>query len=155
MSTDIFGYNRQVIEKQIVSADNVSFDLGEGKISLVQSATIDYEHQIQPVFEVGSSSMFFVNGQPSGVMRFATLVGKEGFFHGLNLGNQACGTLNTISANIVDNSDGSCDIEVNKNNTLKVEGAILKSISLQIQAAGELRIAQGGVFQFAKLSRVS
>lgn len=154
MNGDIFGYNREIKEKQLISADNVSLDFGEGRVALVQSVEGSYAHKIVPVFETGSSSMFFVNGQPIGGIKFSSLVGKDGFFAGFNLGKQACGVLNTITTNIVNTSDGECEIKVEKNNAFKLEGAMLTSVSWAVRA-GELQVVQGGDFQVAKLSVVS
>ena len=145
---DIFGYDREVKDKEILSSDNISMDLGEGKIALLQQVTAQYDHQIKPVYEVGSSALYFVNGQPMGSISFANIVGKSGFFNGFGLGGQACGELKTISINAV--ADSNCDYEIERNSTIKFEGAILKQIEFRV-TAGEMFASTNGTFLVAKM----
>ena len=55
---DIFSYTGDVKEKQIVAARNAALDLGNGRVALVQSMEGSYGHQVQPVYEAGSSSIY-------------------------------------------------------------------------------------------------
>ncbi len=145
---DIFGYNREVKSGEILSSDNVSLDLGEGKIALLQQCSVNYAHSIKPAFEVGSSALYWINGQPAGAMNFSALAGKKGFFYGWGLGKQACGQLSIFSINAVDNSD--CNFEIENNKTIKIEGAILESVTLTVQA-GEMTVVQGGSAKISKM----
>lgn len=145
---DVFGYNREIKSKEILSADNVSLDLGDGKVALVQNVSASYMHQVAPMYEVGSSNLYFVNGQPMGQFSFGSLVGKSGFFSGFNLKNLACGDLKTLSVNL--KNDNNCELEVTSNSTLKFEGAVLNSIGFQVTAQ-QLYITQEAQFTVAKL----
>jgi hypothetical protein len=147
-SPDIFGYNRNVHTKSILSSENCVLDFGQGKVSLIQSAALSYQHMVTPQFETGSSDIYFVNGGAQGALQFSSLVGRNGFFNGFELGSQACGDLNTLSITAV--GDSNCDFKVEKNNAVRIEGAILESVTLSFQA-GTFTVTQGGQFKVGKV----
>ena len=152
MSADIFGYNRNVNTKAILSSENCVLDFGEGKVALVQSAELVYQHTINPVFEAGSSDIYFVNGGANGSLTFGSLVGRQGFFAGFNLGKQACGDLSTLSIAAV--AEDGCRVKLEKNNAIRIEGALLRRVSLGFRA-GEYQVSQGGEFVVGKVSVTS
>jgi hypothetical protein len=147
-SPDIFGYNRNVHTKSLLSSENCVLDFGQGKVGLLQQASLAYQHTIQPQFEVGSSDIYFVNGGAQGQLQFTSLVGRTGFFAGFDLGSQACGDLQTLSITAV--GDDNCDFKVEKNNAVRIEGAILQSVSLTFQAA-DYKVSQQGTFMIGKV----
>lgn len=149
---DILNYNVDVKEKQIVAARNAAIDLGEGKIALVQSFQGSYSHQVNPVYESGSSAVYFVNGNPTGTFSYNTLVGANGWFSGIIDGKGGyCGSLRTINIDLLqDNPD--CDVKVTMNTNLKFEGAMLRSLGFSVQAGG-LSISTSGDFICSKLIR--
>ena len=152
MSADIFGYNRNVNTKAILSSENCALDFGEGKVALVQRADLTYEHAVNPVFEAGSSDIYFVNGGAHGSLRFDALVGRQGFFAGFNLGKQACGDLSTLSIAAV--AEDGCSVKLEKNNAIRIEGALLQSVQLGF-TAGQYQVSQGGNFVIGKVSVTS
>ena len=148
---DIFSYTGDVKEKQIVAARNAALDLGNGRVALVQSMEGSYGHQVQPVYEAGSSSIYFVNGNPQGTFSYSTLVGTQGWFAGFPMSG-ACASLRTINIDLIsDNPE--CDVQVTMHNNVKFEGAILTQVSFSIQAGG-LNISNTGTFTCAKMIRV-
>jgi hypothetical protein len=148
---DIFSYTGDVKEKQIVAARNAALDLGNGRVALVQSLEGNYGHQVQPVYEAGSSSIYFVNGNPQGTFSYSTLVGTQGWFAGFPMSG-ACASLRTINIDLIsDNPE--CDVQVTMHNNVKFEGAILTQVSFSIQAGG-LQISNTGQFTCAKMIRV-
>ena len=152
MSADIFGYNRNVNTKAILSSENCVLDFGEGKVALVQEARLEYGHKIDPVFEAGSSDIYFVNGGAQGTLTFSALVGRQGFFAGFNLGKQACGDLSTLSIAAV--AEDGCSVKLEKNNAIRIEGALLQKVSLGFRA-GQYQVTQGGEFVVGKVSVTS
>lgn len=147
---DIFSYDVDVKEKQIVAARNAALDLGDGKIALVQSMQGSYGHQTNTVYEAGSSSVYFVHGNPTGTFTYSTLVGTNGWFDGFPMSG-ACASLRTINIDLLsDNED--CDVEVKMNTNLKFEGALLRSVSFSI-TSGQLQISTTGEFICAKMLR--
>lgn len=148
-SPDIFGYNRNVNTKSILSSENCVLDFGDGKVALVQDATLNYQHSISPVFEAGSSDIYFVNGGAQGSLNFSSVVGRQGFFAGFNLGKQACGDLSTLSLTSV--AEDGCSVKLEKNNAIRIEGALLQSVNLSYRA-GQYTVSQGGNFVIGKVS---
>ena len=149
---DIFNYDVDVKEKQIVAARNAALDLGNGKIALVQTFQGSYGHQVEPIYEAGSSSVYFVNGNPSGTFAFTTLVGTDGWFANiLDANGKACADLKTVNIDLT-NANEDCDVQVSMNTNLKMEGVILQQIGFSVQAGG-LRIENSGQFICAKLTR--
>ena len=149
MSNDIFGYNRNVHTKSILSGENCVLDFGDGKVSLLQQAELTYSHKIDPVYEVGSADVYFVNGGANGSLTFQSVVGRQGFFDGLGLGSQACGALSTLSITAVDTNN--CGFKIEKNNAIRIEGALLQQVTLRFQV-GNYQVAQGGNFVIGKVS---
>lgn len=147
---DFFSYTGDVKSKQVIAARNAAIDLGAGKIALVQSVQGSYGHQVQPVYEAGSSSVYFVNGNPQGQFSYTALVGTQGWFAGLPT-TGACATLRTINIDLIsDNPE--CDATVTSSSNIKFEGAILTQVSFQIQA-GQLQISNSGTFTCAKMMK--
>lgn len=145
---DIFGYNRNIQNNAILSSDNVVLDFGNGKVSLIQGAELTYGHKISPVFEAGSADIYFVNGGANGALSVTSIVGRQGFFDGFELGIQACGNLSTFSLTALDNNE--CGFTLEKNNAIRLEGVLLERISLNFRA-GEFIVGQGANFVVGKV----
>lgn len=152
MSADIFGYDRNVNTKSILSTNECVLDFGAGKVALVQTATLQYGHEISQVTETGSADIYFVTGSPSGVLQVDGIVGKNGFFDGFGLGDQACGELKTLSITAVSNGD--CTVKIEKNNGLRLEGALLQGLGLTISVQNH-QVTQTAKFSIGKLSRTT
>lgn len=149
---DIFNYDVDVKEKQIVAARNAALDLGNGKIALVQTFQGSYGHQVEPVYEAGSSSVYFVNGNPQGTFTYTTLVGTDGWFANIiDAKGKACAELKTVNIDLT-NANEDCDVQVSMNTNLKMEGVLLQQIGFSLQAGG-LRIENNGTFVCGKLIR--
>lgn len=146
---DIFGYDVDVKEKQVVAARNAALDLGDGRIALVQSMEGSYGHQAQTVYEAGSSSVYFVNGNPTGTFTYSTLVGTDGWFAGIVNKSGLCATLRSINVDLT-SSDSNCDVQVTSKANVKFEGAMLRQISFGINAQ-QLQISNSGQFICAKM----
>ena len=146
---DIFGYDVDVKEKQVVAARNAALDLGDGRIALVQSMQGSYGHTTQPVYEAGSSSVYFVHGNPQGTFTYQTLVGTDGWFAGIVNKTGLCATLRSINVDLT-SEDSNCDVQVTSKANVKFEGGLLQTIGFQIQA-GSLNISNSGQFVCAKM----
>lgn len=152
MSADIFGYDRNVNTKSILSTNECVLDFGAGKVALVQTAQLQYGHEISQVTETGSADIYFVTGSPSGSLQVDGIVGKNGFFDGFGLGDQACGELKTLSITAVSNGD--CTVKIEKNNGLRLEGALLQGLGLTISVRDH-QVTQTAKFSIGKLSRTT
>lgn len=83
---DIFGYNRGPKPAAAFSTDNSVLTLasvggggdGSAKGLLVQNWNINYQQQVQEVFELGSNSLYWVKGRPVGQGTLARIIGVKG-----------------------------------------------------------------------------
>ena len=149
-NSDVFGGNREVKTGELLTMENAALDLGEGRVALVQNIQIQYNQGVQPQFEVGSNTMYFVAGQARGSLRVDTLVGKTGFLDGFNLANKAvCGGIDSVALNLVDTNN--CGWELSRRSTASLEAVVPESVNITI-SAGQLQIAQSVGFQIGKLS---
>jgi hypothetical protein len=145
MAADIFGYNRTIKSNdQIVSSEFLTLTLGK-KVSLLQSCNCTYQRDIQPVFVVGDSTVYFVHGHASGTLEASRLVGKDGIlssFKGVD-----CGKITPMSVNL--GGEGSCS--VSGGGSVNFQGAMLRSVGFQTNA-GQLQIAESASVIFGALS---
>jgi hypothetical protein len=146
---DIFGYNRQTQANQIISSDNAVIDIGNGALGLVQNFEYSYAHQIEPRFEMGSSTLYWVNGKPSGSFSISKLVGREGLLSGIRqtgASTDACGGLRQITVSL---DGGSCAVEGGAG--LNFNGAKLQSVGGR-GSSGAFEILESATFLVAELS---
>lgn len=148
--TNVLGYNTNVKTGEIIASRNASIDLGNGHIALVQSFQGSTQHQVQPVYEVGSSAVYLVMGNPSAQFSCTALVSKEGFFSPFAdiAAGAACGTLRNINVNL--GSELECDPKITSRATAKFTGSILQQLSFSLQA-GQLQITQTAEFTAGSL----
>ena len=144
--SDIFGYNRQTQANQIISSDNAVIDVGSGRLGLVQNFNASYAHQVEPRFEMGSSTLFWVNGKPSGQVQVSKLVGRDGLLSAFRTGGDACGGIRQITISM---GGGSCG--VSGGGGINFNGAKLQSVGVQ-GSAGAFEIAESATFVVAELS---
>ena len=145
---DIFGYNQEVKAGEIVASKDVIVQIDSGRTALVQSVQGTYQHQVQPQFEIGSSTMYLVNGQPQGNLTLSTLVGKSGWITGLLSGKPACGDMSSLKFTI---SNSDCNFSVGSP-ILRFEHALAQSYSFAINS-GQLTITQSASFVCGKLTK--
>ena len=146
---DIFGYDVDVKGRQVVSAHNASLDLGGGRIALVQNISGNYTHKVNPVFEAGSSSVYFVNGQPQGSLSYTALVGTDGWFSGMSNSSGTCATLRNMGVTI-SGSGSDCDVTVASNASVRFKG-ILQAVEFMVSTQ-DLQISNSGTFMCTDMS---
>jgi len=146
--SDYFGYTRDTQASQIISADNAIIDIGNGALGLVQNFSGSYQHQVEPRFEMGSSTLFWVNGKPSGQFQVSRLVGRDGILAGFRSsgGSDACGGIRQLNVSL---DGGSCGVQGGSG--VSFSGAKLQSVSVQGQAGG-FEIAESANFLVAEMN---
>ena len=145
MNTNILGYKSDVRSNQLIAARNAAIDLGDGHIALVQSFRGGMQHQVNNNYEVGSSAVYLVVGNPEASFSCSALLSKDGFFAPFtNIASKAaCGELKTVNVNLGAELD--CDPIVTTRATAKFTGAICRGLSFSIQA-GQNNITQEADF---------
>lgn len=97
---DIFGYEREShATGTTMTSEMATISFGEGGSSrkkLVQSVQGQVQHTVTPLYESGSSDLYWNSGQPMGTVDMERIVGRGGFFDGMTSGN-ACGELTSVT----------------------------------------------------------
>ena len=150
MATNLLGYQRTGSSRaQIISSEFAKISIG-GQVSLIQAMQASYGHDVRPIYEVGTSQIRWVTGHPRGSMTFSRVVGNTGFFEAFGGGGD-CGHLATISIN-ASRGQECTDVNVTTNSRLRFSGAILQSLSINVQA-GRIEVIEGAQVLFTDLER--
>jgi len=79
MATDIFGYTRNPKPAGVLSNENSTLVIGGASganlATLVQNWSIQYQQNVEEIFELGSNRMFWKKGRPQGAGSIARMVG--------------------------------------------------------------------------------
>lgn len=145
---DFLGYQRTGNPRaQIISSEFAKITIG-GQISLIQSFSATYQHDVRPVYEVGTSQIRWVTGHPRGQMQVSRIVGNTGFFQAFGGGGD-CGHLSTIAVSATRGPECT-NVNVSTNSRIRFSGAILQGINVNIQA-GRVEVIEGASILFTGL----
>ena len=145
MSDEYFGYNRDTKTTTIPSADNMVIKLDGNEIGLAQSFQGQYQHRVEPRFELGSSTLYWVNGQPQGEVSVQRLVSSgQGLLSAFRSGGDACGKLRSL---VIEGNSGSCP-NLKLEGSLNFRNGVLSSVQVSGQAGG-LDISENATFVVA------
>ena len=137
---DIFGYNRTGASDVFVADKSQLTITGVDGVDLIQGWQIQYQQSIQPIYEVGSSRIFWAKSNPLGSGSIARIVGNSI----LQMTHNICDKGTTVT---ITNASGSCSGgQVN----LVCTGAICTSVGFSSQA-GNPTVAESVAFQFTSL----
>lgn len=137
---DIFGYNRTGASDVFVADRSKLSIVGVSGVDLIQGWQIGYQQSIQPIYEVGSSRIFWAKGNPVGSGSISRIVGNSILTMTSNICDK--GTTLTIS-----NASGAC---TGGEVSLVCTGAICTSVGFSAQA-GNPTVSESVAFQFAAL----
>lgn len=138
---DIFGYNRGGASDVFVSDKSRLSIVGVDGVDLIQNWQVAYQQNIQPIYEVGSSRLFWAKGNPIGSGTIGRIVGTSF----LKMSGDICDKGTTIT---ITNAAGACSGgEVG----LTCLGAICTSVGFSAQA-GNPTISESLAFQFTALN---
>jgi hypothetical protein len=80
---DFLGYQRAVAGQHILSSEYAALLMAgtttstASRLGLVQGLQCSYSHQVAPVFEAGSSNLYWLTGQPVGGVSVSRVVGDN------------------------------------------------------------------------------
>lgn len=139
---DIFGYNRSGAT-DIFTAEKSTLSIGgvEGAKSLIQNWQVNYQQQIQPIYEIGSSRVYWIKSNPVGNGSISKIVGADL----LKLGTSLCDASGT---SISINAGGSCKSGGVVN--IKCTGVVVTSVGFQ-SSAQTPTVSQNVGFMFSSL----
>lgn len=85
--SDVFGYARNRSPEAVTSTDSSYLTIGSvniggaaagGAMYMIQNWNLNYQQQIQEVYELGSSNVYWNRQAPQGVGAFQSIVGPSG-----------------------------------------------------------------------------
>lgn len=137
---DIFGYNRGGASDVFVADRSRLTIVGVDGVDLIQNWQVSYQQSIQPIYEVGSSRLFWAKSNPVGNGTIGRIVGQSF----LKMTSDICDKGTTIA---ITNASGACD---GGQVGLTCIGAICTSIGFSAQA-GNPTVSEALAFQFTSL----
>lgn len=137
---DIFGYNRGTPTDVFVADKSKLSIVGVSGVDLIQSWSVQYSQQITPIYEVGSSRIFWAKGNPMGQGSIGRIVGSTF----LRMSSDICDKGTTVQ---IENASGACS---SGSVSLTCTGSICTSIGFSAQA-GNPTVSESVSFQFAAL----
>ena len=141
---DIFNYNRTSKSSgQVASSEFAVISMG-GKQSLVQSVTVSYGQQIQPITQIGDVNIYLMAGRAQGSVNATKLVGGGGFLSGW--AGRECGKITPMSVNM---SGGRCGFT--GKGSLSFDGGVLESVNITLSAE-QLQISESATIKIASMS---
>ena len=137
---DIFGYNRTGASDVFVADRSRLSIVGVDGVDLVQGWQIGYQQSIQPIYEVGSSRIFWAKGNPMGSGSISRVVGNSI----LRMTSDICDKGTTI---VISNASGAC---TGGQVSITCLGAICTNVGFSAQA-GNPTVSESVAFQFTSL----
>lgn len=145
MSTDFFGYNRSVgASDSIATSEALTLTINGVGSDLMQSVALQYGQQIQTMFAIGNSNVYFVGGLAQGTLDFERMTNCNSMFDGLK--NSDCGQIGT--ANLGGGGDSSCFCAPG---SVTIDDAFLENVRVNARA-GSIPVMEGGRIRFAGMS---
>ena len=137
---DIFGYNRSTAADVFVADKSRLSIAGVSGVDLIQSWSVSYQQQIQPIYEIGSSRVYWLKANPIGSGSISKIVGSGV----LKMGTSLCDTSGT---SITIRAGGSC-----KGGSVNIScsGVVVTSVGFQSSAQTPI-VTQNLGFMFASL----
>jgi len=159
---DIFGYDRGAKAKQVFSSENTRLDFATGGAGidaaaggggwLVQNWKVDYQQQVQEVFELGSNALYWVKGRPQGAGSISRVIGpKAASTGGASIFPQEafdiCDGGATFNMKV---RGGACDGQEQEGVDITMDGVVITSIGFQANVS-DARVAESVSWRFAHL----
>lgn len=147
MSNDIFSYQNNVSQgASIASSEFAQISMtNKAENALIQNFRANYGQQIEEVLQVGSPTIHWLPGRPSGSIDMGELVGSNGFFQSWQ---GQCGVIKTATVNM--QQSGTCSVK-KSSGSLRFEGGIIESLGLDL-SVGRQTISQTARARVASMS---
>lgn len=144
---NFFGVNRTVRPAaQIASSEYAAIKIGSGGGALGQRVQGTYTRQIQTIFEIGQTDVYWIAGRDQGSLSFDRLVGGVGFYSGWS--PDECGMITPVA---IDTAAGQC---VAGAGGLRFDGCMIENLTFGMNA-GSLEINEGVTMRVASMNRSS
>jgi len=148
---DIFGYNRNARPEKVFTTENSTLTIsGSGVGYMIQNWNISYQQQVQEIFELGSSNLYWLKGQPQGQGTIARIVGNDG---GSGISLMPPGAFDLCDGGVTMNisaSGGDCDGGGPAIN-IAMDGVVVTALGFSMSVQ-DMMVQQNFGWRFAKLS---
>ena len=164
---DIFGYKRNPKPDGVFSTEESILTFGTTDLAqaigyLVQSCKVNYQQQVQEIFEIGSSALYWMKGRPQGTGALTRIVGEQaadtkgrGLFPKEAFDLCDGGALLRIAAKsgaCGNRGGGSYAVSTDaKELSLELDGCVITSMGFQVQVQDTL-INENVAFRFAVMN---
>ena len=160
MPLDFFGYKRNSPGTHIMSSEyaavlmsNSLTSAPSNKLGLVQGCQVSYGHAVVPVFEAGSSEMYWITGQPSGAVSISRVVG-DNFVAGLQGLAQPGSSSQLLNQGAIGEVDFKAGVTTINQTVLRFGGCVLARVDWSTQVSA-LNITTGMTIHVAILHPVN
>lgn len=158
---DVFGYKRNPKADGVFSTENSSLLIGDantaGQAFMVQNWNVEYNQDVQELFEIGSNNLYWAKGRPVGRGSVGRIVGamdpdKPGFGIFPSDAYDICNGGATMKINA---TGGHCDTgdtkyKLNKGLKITMGGCVVTSIGFAMTVQ-DVRIMENYGWRFAHL----
>ena len=169
MDTDFFGFQRSkpgtyvfssdfaavYFGTQVASTIGATVSSGTGaKAGLVQSCSAAYQASCRPVFEGGSSELYWVVGQSIGSFQCGRVIGQPGLLDGINVSQAPLnnGYLGAVEFKVGRLSGVNTVQAAVKQDVLVMKGCVLTSVGWQF-SSGAAEISESILVSVALMKR--
>ena len=159
--SDVFGYGRNPKPDGVFSSEDSALTIGDANTTttgyLVQDWNVEYSQDVQEVFEIGSTKLYWAKGRPVGRGTIGRIVGAK------NPDTPSGGLMPKNAFDICDGGasmtikavGGHCTgtsaaVTMNKGVTLKMQGVVITSIGFAMNVS-DVRIMENYGWRFAHL----
>lgn len=127
---DIFGYNKSTQTTGLANPSNVGVFIGNsGEVHLAQSVSIRYGRNVNPVFAMGSDSVWMQPGPASGSLDISRIVGESSALKGFQHGGPCELTTITVAGTGTSDCGGSFG-------TVTATGCMLTNVQVSVNIQG-------------------
>ena len=160
--TDIFGYKRNAKPAGVFSSEDSALTIGSASAAssayLVQNWSVEYNQDVQELFEIGSNRLYWAKGRPVGRGAVGRIVGAvnpdmpdgSGLFPTEAFDICNGGVTMTIKATGGHCESGGADYVLNKGVGLKMSGVVVTTVGFAMTVA-DVRIMENYGWRFATL----
>lgn len=150
---DIFGYKRNPKPDKVFSVEDTILTMSGGQSvvgALIQNWSVNYSQNVQEIFELGSSKLYWVKGRPAGQGAIGKAIGDTNIKFFSNDAYDVCSGGATFDLTA---GSGICSGGSAKEVKLSMGGCVVTSVGFSMTVA-DTRLMEQISWRFAALTQV-
>lgn len=150
---DIFGYKRNPKPDKVFSVEDTILTMSGGKSvagALIQNWSINYAQNVQEIFELGSSKLYWVKGRPAGQGAIGRAIGDTDIKFFTDDAYDVCAGGSTFELTA---GSGVCQGQSAREVKLSLGGCVVTSLGFSMTVA-DTRLMEQIAWRFSSLSQV-